>query len=325
MLKRLLLTFVLALIIINIISFNHAWRFTHYDPQVTHKTTYEELTLPDKIKYGFMGVSSPRPENEQTPSIPYKTVSIQSNVKLECWYLPNKNAKGTIIMLHGYISSKDKMLDKAYLLHKMGYNIMLADFMGSGGSESNGVTIGYREAENVRDCYKYLQQKGEDNIILFGISMGAAASMRAIKDYNIHPSILIIEAPFGTLFNAVTNRFDLVGAPYFPMAHLLVMWGGIQHGFNAFTHSPIEYAKHISCPTMILYGGKDKRVQLKEEKDILNNLQGPKQLKVYPKAGHVRYLQQYKREWINDISRFLQKYTSRDNHYPSGSHSPHSS
>lgn len=311
LLRRLLLLLATIIVVINVIAFNHAWRFTHYNPDVSHKTRYEGLTLADKIKYGFLGVDNPRPENKELPAEPYETIYINSNVRLECWTIKANNAKGTVMMFHGYTGDKAKMLDRAALIRDMGYNTMLVDMMGTGGSEGNKVTIGYQEAVNVKDCYDYLVKQGKQNIILYGISMGAAASMKAIKDYQLEPSCLIVEAPFGTMFNAVTNRFDLVGAPYFPMAHLLVMWGGLQHGFWAFSHQPQEYAKYISCPTLVMYGAEDDRVMIEEVETITENLKGKKKLIIYPEAGHVQFMGKYRDDWINDITNFLSAYSSQ--------------
>ncbi len=308
LLKRISIVLLVIVVLTNVIAFNHAWRFTHYNPNLHDKIDYEELSLSKKIEYGILGVSAPRQEISETPELPYQTVHIKSSVLLEGWHIPNEQNKGTILMLHGYISCKTSHIAKAGLLHDMGYNILMVDFMGSGGSEGNDVTIGYKESKNVLDCYNYLTDKGAENIILFGTSMGAAASMKAIQDHNLNPTALIIEAPFGTLLQAVKNRFDIANAPYFPMAYLLVFWGGMQHGFNAFKHSPIQYAKSINCPTLIIYGAKDDRVLLEEEQAILTNLNGEKKLVVYPNAAHDNYLQQHKEDWVADVSTFLRNY-----------------
>lgn len=94
-------------------------------------------------------------------------------------------------------------------------------------------------------------------------------------------------------------------APTFPMAGLLVFWGGVQNGFWAFGHNPTEYAKKIKCPTLLLYGAKDEKVSKEEIDTIFNNLTGTKKLKIYPNAAHENYLAKYKQEWTQDIQGFL--------------------
>lgn len=303
--KRIGYTAVIIILLVNIIAFNHAWHFTHYDDERKPRVKYETVGLGDKIKYGFWGVPNPRPYARYQPDALYQVVHINSNVQLTCWMMSVDSAKGTVLMFHGYKGEKSQLLTRAAMIREMGYNTMLVDMMGAGESEGNQVTIGFKEAENVKDCYNYLVNKGAKNIIIYGISMGAAASMKAIQDYQINPNKLILEAPFGSLYKAVTNRFDLVNAPYFPMAQLVVFWGGIQYGFWGFGHAPVAYAKHISCPTLLMYGAKDKRVMRSEIDEIANNLQGKKAVAIYEQSGHVNFLYHNKEEWREDLSTFL--------------------
>jgi uncharacterized protein len=199
------------------------------------------------------------------------------------------------------------MLDKSDIFIKLSYNTFLVDFMGSGGSEGNQTTIGYLEAEQVKTAYDFVKDKGENKIYLYGTSMGAVAVMKAISDYKLNPTGIMIECPFGSMYKTVCARFNALKVPRFPIAGLLVFWGGIQNGFWAFGHNPTEYAKNISCPTLLMYGEKDERVSRKEIDEIFSNLKGEKQLKTYPSAGHENYLIKYKDEWTKDVDEFLSK------------------
>jgi esterase/lipase len=78
-----------------------------------------------------------------------------------------------------------------------------------------------------------------------------------------------------------------------------------QNGFWAFAHNPTSYAKKINCPTLLLYGAKDKKVSRQEIDKIFDNLHGEKELKIYQEAGHENYLIKYKEEWTKDVQRFL--------------------
>jgi hypothetical protein len=197
------------------------------------------------------------------------------------------------------------MLDKSDIILGLGYNTFLVDFMGSGGSEGNQTSIGFLEAEQVKTCYDYLTDKGEQNIYLFGTSMGSVATMKAISDYHIEPKGIMIECPFGSMYKIVCARFKTMNAPTFPMAGLLVFWGGLQNGFWAFGHNPTVYAKKINCPTLLLSGAKDEKVSREEINQIFKNLGGQKKLKIYQEAGHENYLKKYKNEWTKDIHEFL--------------------
>ena len=295
----------LVFVLLNGIAFMHAYRFTHFSQKPVQKTSADPSGT-DKLKLLFTGINNPKPKAKLRPHRPYEVITIQSNKKLECWLLKAEEAKGTVALFHGYGGEKASMLDKAEAFLSMGYNTLLVDFMGSGGSEGLQTTIGYEEAAEVKDCYLYLIQQGHTNIHLFGTSMGAVAIMRSIAVYKIEPASLILECPFGTMYQTVKARFDILHVPPFPMAGLLMFWGGVQNGFWAFSHNPIDYAKAIKCPTLLLYGLKDPKVSREEIVGIHKNVQAKTKLLVFfPLAGHENYLLKYKQEWITTVAPFL--------------------
>jgi alpha-beta hydrolase superfamily lysophospholipase len=283
----------------------HAYKFTHFTNSSVDRTS-NHLSLAEKLKTVLTGVNNPRPVNKKKPARAYQTIKIKSNKDLEAWLIKVDSAKGTVILFHGYGGEKSSMLDKAEQFLAIGYNTMLVDFMGSGGSEGNATTIGFKEAQEVIDCYDYFVKNSFHNISLFGTSMGSVAVMKAIKDYDLRPKSIIVECPFGSMYKTVCKRFQMQGIPSFPMAGLLVFWGGVENNFWAFSHNPEQYAKSIHCSTLLMYGEKDKKVSSEEISSIFKNLQGNKRLVTYPLAGHENYLSLYKEKWTSDVKTFLQ-------------------
>lgn len=304
--KRSIWTLISLFVLLNIVAIFHAYKFTHFTEKETSKTKDpKSLTIGQKVKTLIFGVDNPRPNNKTLPTSNYETIKLNSNREIEGWNIKTENSKGTIILFHGFGGNKSAMLDKSDVFRALGYNTFLVDFMGSGGSEGNQTTIGYLESEQVKTSFDYISKKGEKNIYLFGTSMGAVAIMKSISDSEIKPKGIIIECPFGSMYKTVCARFKTMNAPTFPMAALLVFWGGIENYFWAFGHNPTDYAKKITCPTLLLYGAKDSKVSSEEIKEIFTNLQGPKDLKIYQEAGHENYLTKYRNTWTRDIQKFL--------------------
>jgi alpha-beta hydrolase superfamily lysophospholipase len=305
-LRRIVWTLVVGFVLMNVIACFHAYKFTHFSSSGVQKTgNPEKLSFAAKLEALLFGVSNPRPENKSKPQRPYQQVILESHKQIEGWYIPADSAKGTVLICHGFSGNKATMLDKAEVFHELGYNTFLIDFMGSGGSEGNQTTIGFFEAQQVCSAFRYVKAQTQQPVILFGTSMGAAAIMKAVRDSSVQVDALILECPFGTMQETVEARFHNMHVPAFPMASLLVFWGGVQNGFNAFSHNPADYAKHIKVPTLLMYGEKDLNVSRGETDRIYANLAGFKQLKLYPKAGHENYLKKYKEQWTQDVGGFL--------------------
>ena len=298
-------TLFILFILMNAVAFFHAYKFTHFsDPEVQRTKDAKDLSSSAKIKALLLGINNPRPTNFTKPSQPFETINLQSNKSIECWSIKQDSSKGTVIIFHGYGGKKSSMLDKSDEFLELGYNTFLVDFMGSGGSEGNQTTIGYHEAEEVKTAFEYVNSTGENNTYLFGTSLGAAAILKAVHDYKLTPDGIILECPFGSLYKTTCARFHSMHAPVFPMAGLLVFWGGVQNRFWAFGHKPSEYAKGVQCPALLLYGEKDEKVSRQETDEIYTNMKGAKQLKTYPLAAHENYLIKYKKEWKADITEF---------------------
>jgi len=97
-----------------------------------------------------------------------------------------------------------------------------------------------------------------------------------------------------------------MGVPSFPLAEILLFYGGIQSGFSPFQHSPSEYAKKITTPTLLLSGAKDERVNRWEIDTIFKNLAGKKELVIFAESEHEIYLNNNKKEWNEAVDDFLE-------------------
>jgi len=183
---------------------------------------------------------------------------------------------------------------------------LLLDFHGSGGSRGSETSIGMHEADDLAQAVEYVQQRIPSRIlILYGQSMGSAAILRAIAVNGVRPSAVIVECPFDRLVSTAANRFAAMGLPAFPAAHLLIFWGGVQQGFNGFRHNPVEYARQVRCPVLLLHGARDARVTREQAESIFRSVPGEKQFTLFPEAGHESYLGAAPALWAESISRFL--------------------
>ena len=135
--------------------------------------------------------------------------------------------------------------------------------------------------------------------------MGSAAILRAISQHNVKADRIILELPFASLLSAVQKRLENHSIPSFPLAEMFVFWGGIQHGFNGFSHNPVDDAKLVNCPTLILSGKQDKTVNISEVKELYKNLDGSKRLVIFLEAGHELLVTVDKELWQTNVRSFL--------------------
>jgi uncharacterized protein len=310
LIKILLRTFAVLFIFINVVSAFHAYKFTHFynAGEITVKPDSLKSGW-DKTKEALFGINFAKKKNDYAPDSSCQTITLTSNdsIKLEAWYMTVPAAKGTVAMFHGHGGNKSGMIKEAAAFRQLGYNTLLVDFRAHGGSAGNTCTIGVEEAQDVYAAYNYVKAGGEKNIILWGISLGAATITKATADYpDMKPAKIILEMPFGSLMDAVEGRVKLMGLPGQPLATLLTFWGGTEHGFWAFKNKPYEYAKKISCPVLLQWGKNDTRVKRSEIDAVYNNLAVQKSLAVYETCGHESLYKKETEKWMKELSHFLQ-------------------
>jgi uncharacterized protein len=263
---------------------------------------------------GSFGLGLPRPSAKILPSdikLEYvtKRIEISEGEWLESWFIPvpKSPSKGTVLLFPGHLGNKAKqLLAPAQVFHSLGYDALLVDFRGVGGSSGNTTTLGFHEAQDAIASMNYARRSHlQSPIFLYGVSMGTAAIMKAVAQGGIHPDAIMVELPFARMLDAVRSRFREVGIPPFPIAELAVFWGGIQHGFNAFSHNLVSYAEKIECPTLILHGKRDRWTSLAEIEQIRQNLRGTKQVVIFPNAGHDLLVTVNKKLWQQSVEQFL--------------------
>lgn len=290
---------------------------------MTHFADGERTRAPEKLsrlqKLGVLitGITLPRPRSTETPDAfqpPYisQTIPTPDGCGLSLWLTPPSPIfphKGAVLLLHGYGSDKSSMLDEARAFQSFGYLTCLLDFRGSWESSESYTTIGAHEAIDVAAAYRHIKTIVPDQpVIVYGQSMGAAAVLRAMALHDIQADAIILDAVFDSLLETVRNRFVLMGVPSWPAAELLTFWGGAQYGFNGFAHNPRDFAKSVTCPTLMLHGDADPRARLIDAERVYAALPGTnKLLVVFPGLKHVAPLAGQPELWKSAVSNFLGK------------------
>ena len=308
-LKILFGSLVILFVLLNVIVAFHAYKFTHFynNGEIAIKKQ-EDKTGWDKTKEILFGINAVKKKNDVTTDSTFKTIYLttKDSLKLEAWYIAADSSKGTVLLFHGHGGNKSDVIKEAESFNKMGYNTLLVDFRAHGSSGGNTCTIGYDESEDVKFAFDYIKSKGEKNIVLWGISMGASAITKAVKDYQLNPEKIILEMPFGTIEDAAAGRLKMMGLPPQPLATLITFWGGVEHGFWAFGMKPQEYAASIKCPVLLQWGRNDPRVSKSEEDILFKNIPGTnKKFVIYETAGHESLCKKETAKWETEVAAFL--------------------
>jgi pimeloyl-ACP methyl ester carboxylesterase len=302
-----------AVISINLVAFMQARAMTRFTGGGERTAKPQRLSFFDTTSIIISGVNVPRPQSSRTPAaldLPFEThlFPSENGSTLEAWHVPSRDERLIVLLFHGYAASKSTMLNATRVLHGLGYPTLLVDFYGSGGSSGNETTLGVEEARDVAAAVDYVRKTWPNRrVVLYGISMGGAAVLRAVAAEKVDADGIIIEATFDTLLSTGKTRFRALGLPGSPFTELLLFWGSLQRGFNFFSHNPADYARAVNCSTLILHGEKDGAATVEQARNLAQSFSGKARLVVYPDVPHMAIVDARPSEWMRDVQVFLQQ------------------
>ena len=300
-----------AVVSANLFAFMQARAMTRFAESGERTARPEELGVLEKIGVMLSGVHIVRLTNNRTPadlqlSFTTHRYPNPNGLTLEAWHVAGSDDRPLVALFHGYAANKSTLLSSARVFHQLGYDALLVDFYGSGGSSGSGTTIGVKEAEDVAATVNYIRLRWPHReVVLYGISMGGAAVLRAIAVNGIKPDGIIIEATFDRLLDTGKNRFRIMGLPGSPFAELLLFWGSVQQGFNFFSHNPVDYARSVNCPALILHGEKDARATPQGARSMAQAMGKNARLVAFAGVPHMPIVDARPDEWTRDVQAFL--------------------
>jgi len=121
------------------------------------------------------------------------TLSTADGLELSAWYVPAFGEEApTVLLAHGLLGSKVGMLRFVPWLHDAGYNVMLLDFRGHGGSDQRPSSIGPDEVLDIQAALDWLEAEGAAGQVAgLGMSLGASALVNtAVQDGRLDALIL---------------------------------------------------------------------------------------------------------------------------------------
>lgn len=244
--------------------------------------------------------------------------STDDNLKLDANYIPafHKTNK-TVILLHGYMNSKDDMGPYAAMFHQLGYNTLLPDARGHGQSQGNYVGYGWREKGDVRKwANKVIKYNGENSrIAIFGVSMGGATTMMTSGQKMPNQVQAYIEDCGYTNTKAEIEHeaqsiYHMPAFPRFPLVEILSGYTKLNAGYFLNNADSIKQLKKNHKPMMFIHGNKDTFVPTEMVYENYRATQGPKELWIVPNATHAKSFATHPKQYEQKVEKFLNKYIS---------------
>lgn len=190
-------------------------------------------------------------------------IDMDGHTTLSAIYLPNPEAKYTLMYFHGNAGDLGNTYDLLNYMRSKGYAVVSYDYPGYGTSTGSSSEVNlYRSGIAVYDHMVSQLNIAPDSIVAYGQSLGASVALDVTKHRDV--AALLLESPFITAFRAVTQ------IPLF--------------AFDRFRNN--RKIRHIKVPVMIVNGSHDLEVLPWQGRSLYKLAHKPKKYYQVASAGH---------------------------------------
>jgi uncharacterized protein len=223
------------------------------------------------------------------------------------WFFPGLRGAPTIILCHGYQSSRGELLTLVSALQDHQYNVFVFDFTAHG-SNAGLTTFGYREADEVRAAVDTIARRNDVDATRFGLwgyNLGAYAALReAEKDPRVHA--LVLDSVYDDPRQMVRIGVEQTGVGGFPL-----MVKSAQTTFEwlnyAYKNDPPVSAdlKHLGgVPILFIQAADDPELGA-ITRNIFLKASEPREQAIIPHGNFVNLPDEEKRTYENRVVTFF--------------------
>lgn len=228
------------------------------------------------------------------------------------WYIPaEENSSKTIVFSHGYGANREEswipMYDLAHYAHQQNFNVIMFDYGFASQNTRVVATGGKAESKQLLGAVQLAKQKGAQEVVVWGFSMGAGTALQAALqtediDAMILDSTFLLEPD--TLYHNIQNQIDL---PKQPTLQILTMLFPILNGtsLNSIPYQEVS-SKAYDIPIFFIHGTQDEKAPYPMAELFASNQTNPNSdVWTVEEARHELIYREHPREYLNKVSSFL--------------------
>ncbi len=216
-----------------------------------------------------------------------------------------------VIAVHGYRSRHGHMFVFASQYGLRGYNVLLPDLRGCGESEGDYIGMGWPDRLDLLKWADWIiERDSQAQIVLHGISMGAAAVMMAAGE-ELPEQVKVIVEDCG--YTSVWDIFEdelayLFHLPSFPVLHIASQIAFWRSGYNFTQADSVKQIARAKVPVLFIHGSEDNFVHTDMVYRVYEACPAEKQLLVVEGAGHGNSYNHSPELYFDTVFRFIGKY-----------------
>lgn len=231
--------------------------------------------------------------------------------KIKGWYIPSEKDRFTVVYSHGYLENRESPTMNLYNImleiHNLGGNLLTFDFSGSGVSEGNCVTCGYRESKDLNRAIDFAKTKSKAAIFIYGISMGAATTALVAGEREDIAGA-ICDSPFSNLKDYLAINLGVwTNLPKYPFQAIIFKTMEKVSGLTLELVNPSKSVKNSKIPILIMHGRGDHLIPYTESVKLYDLNPEMVTLEIMENDGHCSSLNKQREKYLANFKSFIEK------------------
>jgi len=217
------------------------------------------------------------------------TLTTADNVKLHGWWVPSRNARGTILLMHGNAGNISHRLGYLTMFNRLGYSVLLFDYRGYGKSGGHPDEEGtYRDAEAAWLHLAATRNVAPRDIVMVAESLGGGVATWLALKYP--PRALVLASTFRSVPD--------LGAQIYPWLPVRLL--------ARITYDNLARIARVDAPVLIAHSCDDDVIPFAHGEALFAAAREPKQMLVLA-GGHNDGFLFTRDAWIAAVGAFLDR------------------
>lgn len=238
-------------------------------------------------------------------------ITSDDGLKLHGLWIPAEDPRATILLAHGYRSTKLADFSVAYdYYHRQGMNILVPDQRSHGQSEGKFITFGVKESTDMLRWVEFHNRElGDFQMILSGLSMGAS-TMLYLADRDLPENVkgLIADCGFTSPKDILASVFkSVIHLPAVPTIWAAELFARLFAGFSLYEKDTRRSLANSKLPVFMIHGTGDDFVPCNMTRQGYDACTGEKQLLLVEGAEHGLSFLEDTETYTAMIEEFLRK------------------
>jgi pimeloyl-ACP methyl ester carboxylesterase len=227
--------------------------------------------------------------------------------KREGWFFPGLRGAPTILLLHGYESSRGELLTLVSALQDHQYNVFIFDFAAHG-ANAGITTFGYRETDETRTAINLIAARNDVDPTRFGLwgyNLGAYSALREAED-DRRVRALVLDSVYDKPEQMVKVGVERNGLAGFPLmvssAETSFEW--LNHNYRDDPPLSAKLKNITGVPTLFIQAVDDPELAAITRKMFLKAPE-PRDQAIIPHGNFVSLGDEDKRAYENRVVSFF--------------------